>query len=94
MPNVHGVKHEMKYSYGTFEIPMAEEDRDRPSRQNYYKSWVYRTQLSTSKLFIISLTIDNIRILYIIVAYTIYYSIRILSMASRSQTFLLRALIN
>ena len=51
MSNVHGVKHEMKYSYGTFEIPMAEEGRDRPSRRNYYKSWVYRTQLSTSKLF-------------------------------------------
>ena len=48
MPNVHGVKHEMKYSYaGTFEIPMPEEERDWPSRRNYYKSWVYRTQLST-----------------------------------------------
>ena len=46
------VKHEMKYSYGTFEIPMPEEERDRPSRRNYYKSWVYRTQLSTSKLHV------------------------------------------
>ena len=54
MLNVHGAKHEMKYSYGTFEIPMPEEERDRPSRPNYYKYWVYRTQLSTSKLFIIS----------------------------------------
>ena len=27
MPNVHGVKHEMKYSYGTFEIPVPEEER-------------------------------------------------------------------
>ena len=56
MPNVHGVKHEMKYSYGTFEIPMPEEERDRLLRWNYYKSWVYRTQLSTLKLFIISLS--------------------------------------
>ena len=29
MPNVHGVKHEVKYSNGTFEIPMPEEERDR-----------------------------------------------------------------
>ena len=29
MPNVHGVKHEVKYSNGTFEIPMLEEERDR-----------------------------------------------------------------
>ena len=55
MPNVHIAKHKMKYSYGTFEIRMPEEERDRPSRRNYYKYWVYHTQLSTSKLFIISL---------------------------------------
>ena len=59
MPNVHGVKHEMKYSNGTFEIPILEEERDWPSIRHYYKSWVYRTQLSTSKLFIISLAIDS-----------------------------------
>ena len=29
-----------EYSYGTFEIPMPEEERDRPSRPNYYKYWV------------------------------------------------------
>ena len=28
MPNVHGVKHEVKYSNGTIEIPMPEEERD------------------------------------------------------------------
>ena len=50
MPNMHGVKREMKYSYGTFEIPKPEEERDQPLRRNYYKSWVYCTQLSTSKL--------------------------------------------
>ena len=58
MPNVHGVQHKMKHSYGTFEIPMLEEERDRPLRRNYYKSWAYRTQLSILKLFIISLIRD------------------------------------
>ena len=29
MPNVHGVKHKVKFSNGTFEIPMPEEERDR-----------------------------------------------------------------
>ena len=29
MPNVHGMKHEVKYSNVTFEMPMPEEERDR-----------------------------------------------------------------
>ena len=32
MPSVHRVKHEVKYSNGTFEIPMLEEERDRQDK--------------------------------------------------------------
>ena len=34
MPNVHGVKHEVKYSNVTFEMPMLEEERDHRDETN------------------------------------------------------------
>ena len=62
MPNVHGVKHEVKYSNGTFEIPMLEEERDR--RDETITRIVYHTQLSTSKLFIIAYIVSWLRANY------------------------------
>ena len=62
MPNMYGVKHEVKYSNGTCKIPMSEK-RDRQD-ENHYKSWIYCIQLSTSKLFIIAYRVSWLRANY------------------------------